>query len=84
MRRFLPNFKVLTGNNQITLSVKDFPAQDDIQTNLSPFTITSSTLKVDTRARGRYANLKIANTGAGESWRFGTFQVDIQPDGRRG
>ena len=84
MRRFLPNFKVLTGNNQITLSVKDFPSQDDLQTNLSPFTITSNTLKVDTRARGRYANLKIANTAAGESWRFGTFQVDIQPDGRRG
>jgi hypothetical protein len=84
MRRFLPNFKVLTGNNQVTLSIKDFPAQDDEQTTLSPFTITSSTLKVDTRARGRYANIKIENTGVGESWRFGTFQVDIQPDGRRG
>jgi hypothetical protein len=84
MRRFLPNFKVLTGNNQVTLSIKDFPAQDDEKTTLSPFTITSSTLKVDTRARGRYANIKIENTGVGESWRFGTFQVDIQPDGRRG
>jgi hypothetical protein len=84
MRRFLPNFKVLTGNNQITLSVKDFPADDSTTTNLSPFTITSSTTKVDTRARGRYANIKIENTGAGESWRFGTFQVDLQPDGRRG
>ena len=28
--------------------------------------------------------LKIENTGVGESWRFGTFQVDLQPDGRRG
>ena len=84
MRRFLPNFKVLTGNNQVTLSIKDFPAQDDEKTTLSPFTITASTLKVDTRARGRYANIKIENTGVGESWRFGTFQVDIQPDGRRG
>ena len=84
MRRFLPNFKVLTGNNQVTLSIKDFPAQDDIETALSPFIIDSSTLKVDTRARGRYANIKIENTGVGESWRFGTFQVDIQPDGRRG
>jgi len=83
MRRFLPNFKVLTGNNQVTLSIKDFPAQDDIETALSPFIIDSSTLKVDTRARGRYANIKIENTGVGESWRFGTFQVDIQPDGRR-
>ena len=84
MRRFLPNFKVLTGNNQVTLSVKDFPADDDVATALSPFTINSTTTKVDTRARGRYANLKLANTAAGESWRFGTFQVDIQPDGRRG
>ena len=84
MRRFLPNFKVLTGNNQVTLSIKDFPSQDDIETALSPFIINSSTLKVDTRARGRYANIKIENTGVGESWRFGTFQVDIQPDGRRG
>jgi hypothetical protein len=84
MRRFLPNFKVLTGNNQVTISVKDFPADDSTATNLSPFTITSATTKVDTRARGRYANIKIENTGAGESWRFGTFQVDLQPDGRRG
>ena len=84
MRRFLPNFKVLVGNNKVTLSIKDFPAEDDIETTLSPFTITSSTLKVDTRARGRYANIKIENTGVNESWRFGTFQVDIQPDGRRG
>jgi len=84
MRRFLPNFKVLTGNNQVTISVKDFPADPSTATTLSPFTITSSTTKVDTRARGRYANIKIENTGAGESWRFGTFQVDLQPDGRRG
>ena len=84
MRRFLPNFKVLVGNNQVTLSIKDFPSEDDIQTALSPFIINSNTLKVDTRARGRYANIKIENTGVNESWRFGTFQVDIQPDGRRG
>ena len=83
MRRFLPNFKVLTGNSQITVGVTDFPATDEINSSFSPFTINSTTTKVDTRARGRYANLKIQNTGAGEKWRFGTFQVDIQPDGRR-
>jgi hypothetical protein len=84
MRRFLPNFKVLTGNNQVTISVKDFPADTDVASALSPFTINSTTTKIDTRARGRYANIKIQNTAAGESWRFGTFQVDLQPDGRRG
>jgi len=83
MRRFLPNFKVLTGSNNVTISVSDYPADQETATSLSPFTITSSTKKIDTRARGRYANIKIENTGAGENWRFGTFQVDLQPDGRR-
>jgi len=83
MRRFLPNFKVLTGNNQVTIAISDYPADNMTDTSLSPFTITTATDKIDTRARGRYANLKIENTGISENWRFGTFQVDIQPDGRR-
>ena len=83
MRRFLPNFKNLIGDVLITISVADFPADPNTATTLSPFTISSSTTKIDTRARGRYAALKIQNTGAGQSWRFGTFQVDLQPDGRR-
>ena len=83
MRRFLPNFRVLSGNNQVTIGVSDYPADTMADTTLSPFTITSTTEKIDTRARGRYANLKIENIGVSESWRFGTFQVDIQPDGRR-
>ena len=83
MRRFLPNFKVLIGDAQITISVADYPADPNTVTTLSPFTINSSTTKVDTRARGRYASVKIENIGSGQSWRFGTFQADLQPDGRR-
>ena len=83
MRRFLPNFKVLTGDSEVTIAVADYPADPNTATQLSPFIINSTTTKVDTRARGRYANLKIANTGSGQSWRFGTFQADLQPDGRR-
>ena len=83
MRRFLPNFKNLVGDAQVTISVADYPADPNTNTALSPFTITSTTTKVDTRARGRYAAIKIANIGSGQSWRFGTFQADLQPDGRR-
>ena len=83
MRRFLPNFKNLQGNANITISIADYPADPNTATTLSPFTVNSTTTKVDTRARGRYAALKIENTGAAESWRFGTFQADLQPDGRR-
>jgi hypothetical protein len=83
MRRFLPNFKVLTGSNQISVSVTDWPSETATSSTYSPFTITSSTEFVSTRARGRYANVRIENVNSGENWRFGTFQVDIQPDGRR-
>ena len=83
MRRFVPDFKTLTGNANVTIGLKDYPSASLEESTLSPFTITSSTTKEDTRARGRYASLKIENTGAGEKWRFGTFLIDLQPDGKR-
>jgi len=83
VRRFIPDFKDLQGNCKITLAVKRYPQQSDTTTALSPFTITSSTDKKDTRARGRFVNIKIENDSNSESWRFGTFRLDIQPDGRR-
>ena len=83
MRRFVPDFKTLQGNAKVTLAVKRYPQQSETATSLSPFTITSSTDKKDTRARGRFVNVKIENDSASESWRFGTLKIDIQPDGRR-
>jgi len=83
MRRFIPDFKDLQGSIQMTLAVKNYPSQSSTDTALSPFTITTSTTKVDTRARGRFANIKIQNTGISEDWRFGTLRLDLQPDGRR-
>ena len=83
MRRFLPDFKDLQGNALVTLAVKRYPQDSDTTTSLSPFTITSTTQKKDTRARGRFCNIKIENNDVSESWRFGTLRLDLQPDGRR-
>jgi len=83
MRRFVPDFKDLQGNAKVTLAVKRYPQQSETTTALSPFTINSSTDKKDTRARGRFVNIKIENTSVSESWRFGTLRIDVQPDGRR-
>ena len=83
MRRFVPDFKDLQGNAKVTLAVKRYPQQSDTTTSLSPFTINANTDKKDTRARGRFVNIKIENTDVSESWRFGTLKIDIQPDGRR-
>jgi hypothetical protein len=83
VRRFLPDFKDLAGNAKVTLAVKRYPSDSQTTTALSPFTITASTEKKDTRARGRFVNIKIENDSASESWRFGTMRLDVQPDGRR-
>ena len=83
MRRFVPDFKTLNGNAKVSLSVKRYPQQSDTITALSPFTIDSNTTKKDTRARGRFINVKIENDDSNETWRFGTLRLDMQPDGRR-
>ena len=83
MRRFIPDFKTLQGNAKVSLAIKRYPQQSDSTTTLSPFTINSSTDKKDTRARGRFINVKIENDSNGEEWRFGTLRLDLQPDGRR-
>ena len=83
IRRFIPDFVSQTGNAQITLQLRDFPSDTQASSSLGPFTVSSSTQKVDTRARARAISLKIANTGASQSWKLGTFRLDIQPDGRR-
>jgi hypothetical protein len=83
LRRFVPDFKTLAGNCKVSLGVKRYPQDSQTTTALSPFTVTSSTLKKDTRARGRFLNIKIENDAASESWRFGTLKLDLQQDGRR-
>jgi len=83
VRRFIPDFKYINGNAKVTLELRDYPANTQVGSPLGPFTVTSSTDKVDTRARARLAAVKIENDGTNESWRFGQFRFDIQPDGRR-
>lgn len=83
MRRFIPDFKLLTGDAQITINLRRYPNDSSSSSPLGPFTVTSSTDKVDTRARSRFASIKVANTSTDQNWRYGTFRADIQPDGMR-
>jgi len=87
IRRFIPDFKYLDGNAKVTLFFKAYPADSTTalgQTTIGPFTISSTTDKIDTRARGRLASIKIENDALNDNWRYGVFRLDIQPDGRGG
>ena len=83
LRRFIPDFKTLENGAKVTLAIKNYPQDSDTTTSLSPFSITSTTTKKDTRARGRFCNIKIENDDISQTWRFGTLRLDLQPDGRR-
>jgi hypothetical protein len=83
IRRFIPDFISQTGTTRITLELRNFPNDTSSSSSLGPFDITTSTKKVDTRARARAIALKIQNTSTSQSWKLGTFRLDTQPDGRR-
>ena len=83
VKRFIPDFQVLEGNSKITLLLNDYPNGTAASSPLGPFTVSSSTDKVDTRARARLVALKIENDAVGETWRYGTLRLDAKPDGRR-
>ena len=83
IRRFIPDFIAQTGTTRITLELRNYPNDSQAGSSLGPFDITSSTTKVDTRARARAIALKIENTSTSQSWKLGTFRLDTQPDGRR-
>ena len=83
VKRFIPDFQVLEGNSKITLLLNDYPNGTAVSSPLGPFTVSSSTDKIDTRARARLVALKIENDAVGETWRYGTLRLDAKPDGRR-
>ena len=83
IRRVIPDFLTQTGDARITLNLRDFPNDTAASSTLGPFTVSSGTQKIDTRARARSISLKIDNTSTSQFWKLGTFRIDYQPDGRR-
>ena len=82
--RFLPDFKRISGNAKVTIFLNEFPQGSTAASSpLGPFTVSSSTTKINTRARARLAAVQIENESLDESWRYGTFRFDVRVDGRR-
>jgi len=81
--RIVPDFILQQNNVFAQLDVRDYPNDTAASSPLGPFTLTPTTTKVDTRARGRAIALTISNTAIDTSWKLGTFRLDIQAGGRR-
>jgi hypothetical protein len=81
--RIIPDFIAQQGNAIVQLDLRNYPNDVAASSSLGPFTVSSTTDKVDTRARGRAIALTISNTAVDTSWKLGTFRLDIQTGGRR-
>ena len=83
MKRFIPDFKDQQGDLTVNLFLRAYPQASATNSSLDPYTITPTTEKIDTRARGRQISIKIISSALNTDWRYGTLRVDIQPDGLR-
>jgi len=81
--RIIPDFISQQGESIIQLDLRNYPNNTAASSSLGPFTITSSTDKIDTRARARAIALTISNTAVDTNWKLGTFRLDIHAGGRR-
>jgi hypothetical protein len=81
--RIIPDFISQQGNTIVQLDLRNYPNNTAASSSLGPFTVTTSTDKVDTRARARAVALTISNTAVDTNWKLGTFRLDIHAGGRR-
>ena len=79
--RIIPDYSFSNnGNLQFSINFQEYP--NGTTTTKGPFTINSSTKKIDLRGRGRQAEI-IVSASSDSSWRWGKVRANIQPDGER-
>jgi hypothetical protein len=81
MDRIIPDYTFDLGETvKIELTLKDYP--NGTEKVKGPYTIGQNTTKVDLRARGRQASVKLSATNTG-GWRWGSVRLSLQQDGNR-
>tara|TARA_R100001443_G_scaffold10317_2_gene19908 strand:+ start:23726 stop:25876 length:2151 start_codon:yes stop_codon:yes gene_type:complete len=81
MNRIIPDFDLSTGKIKLELISKQYPESTDSITK--EFDITNTTQKVDLRARGRQAKVRVSCAANNASWKWGSIRLAVQGDGGR-
>lgn len=79
--KIIPDYTFSPGETiQFSITTRDYPSSDPKEKG--PYTIAANTNKVNLRARGRQAFVKVSATNSG-GWRWGDVRLAMQPDGER-
>ena len=68
-------------NLYVELKTRKYPKATEI--TKGPFTVTSTTEKISTRAKGRQVSVKLYSTGTADDWSLGDFRINVDEDGLR-
>ena len=82
MNRIIPDFE-LSDNNNLTLKIspKQYP-ESNVLTTVSK-SIDNTTTKIDFRARGRQARIRVSCESNNAEWEWGSIRLAFQGDGAR-
>ena len=73
----------MSNNTNLYLQLKTRKYPNSTETTKGAFTVTSSTDKISTRAKGRQMAVKFYSSGADDDWSLGDFRVNTREDGLR-
>ena len=83
MNRIIPDFDLNQGKIKLHVITKQFPETPETSAVTKDFEITGTTTKVDFRARGRQAKIRVSCSSQGSSWKWGSIRLALQGDGGR-
>jgi len=81
MNRLIPDFDLNTGKLRVKIITKKYPESSEEITK--EFDITQQTDKINFRARGRQAKIRVSCSSQGASWQWGSVRLGFQGDGQR-
>ena len=73
----------MTSDTTLSLFINTRKYPNATEVTKGPFSITSSTGKVSTRAKGRQMSMKLQSSGTLDEWSLGTFRINAREDGLR-
>jgi len=81
MNRLIPDFDLSTGKLKVKIITKNYPESSESTTK--EFEVTQLTDKVNFRARGRQAKIRVSCSSQNASWQWGEVRLAVQGDGER-
>ena len=81
MNKLIPDFDLSTGKLKVKIITKKYPESSASTTK--EFEVTQLTDKVNFRARGRQAKIRVSCSSQNASWQWGSVRLGFQGDGER-